>query len=530
MTRVDTFKMPGRAIGLCALFTMELVVIVVAFQLLTSVECRLTVIEGACRGLRGTVIRALCVGIMLGIYLWARSGARGRFAEMVAAGGGGSGWIALHALGFGVILAPLAVVAPSQMNAAFHVVFPVLVVGALLAMLGGVFWLARPGAWARWLSGRIGEMAALAALAMILPDLADLLAPLWYWDALTRITFGAVAVSLSGLAETLVVRPETHVIGANGFLVAVADSCSGIEGFVLITVFLALYAVLFRDTLRMGRFWLVVLPVALLLSWVLNVVRITALILIGAHVSPDLAVNGFHSFAGWLFFAALSIGILIVVNRSRWLTVGTASNDHLRLAEDDLAARIIPFIVLALSGVIVQAFWRAPELGYPLQVVLMAAALWWMRKPLAASLCRPAMAAVAAGLVIGVVWVVLAEPAPEPSAALLELSGAAFLIWAAFRILGTIALVPLIEEMFFRGYVQARLDQGTPVSRVVAVAVSATLFALMHGRWLEAGLAGVVFSLLYMRSGRIADAIAAHAVANALIAAVAAWRGDWTLI
>jgi hypothetical protein len=37
-------------------------------------------------------------------------------------------------------------------------------------------------------------------------------------------------------------------------------------------------------------------------------------------------------------------------------------------------------------------------------------------------------------------------------------------------------------------------------------------------------------SLLYMRHGRLADAMAAHASANALIAAVALWRGDWALI
>ena len=59
---------------------------------------------------------------------------------------------------------------------------------------------------------------------------------------------------------------------------------------------------------------------------------------------------------------------------------------------------------------------------------------------------------------------------------------------------------------------------------------AAAAFALLHGRWIEAGLAGVIFSMLYIRQGRLADAITAHAVANALIAVVAAWRGDWTLI
>jgi exosortase E/protease (VPEID-CTERM system) len=137
---------------------------------------------------------------------------------------------------------------------------------------------------------------------------------------------------------------------------------------------------------------------------------------------------------------------------------------------------------------------------------------------------------VLAGLGVGLGWVLSAPAAAPLSEGVAALSGGAFAAWAALRLFGTVALVPMIEELFFRGYVQARLDRGTWPSRVLAVAVSATLFALMHGRWLEAGLAGVVFSVLYMRKGRLADAIAAHASANALIAAVALWRGDFALI
>ena len=91
-------------------------------------------------------------------------------------------------------------------------------------------------------------------------------------------------------------------------------------------------------------------------------------------------------------------------------------------------------------------------------------------------------------------------------------------------------LVPVVEEAFFRGYVLTRLDSGTWASRVAAVAVSSALFALLHGRIVAAGAAGVVFALVMLRRGRLADAILAHGLANALIAAVALWRGAWSLI
>jgi exosortase E/protease (VPEID-CTERM system) len=530
MTQVESLKMPRRAIWIWILFAAELVAIVVAFQVLASVECRLTSLESACRGLRGAVVRVMCLGCMLGIYLWARGSARQDFATMAAEREGGRIWMLVHGLGLVLAFLPLFVVPQTEMNVAFGVVFPVLVGAGAMAAIGGLFWLARPGAWGAWLRPRWRELLALSGVALILPDIADLIAPLWYWQVLTEITFIGVAVLLTLLSGVPVINPEAQIIGTNDFFVAVADSCSGIEGLALITAFLALYALLFRDTIRMGRFWLVVWPVSIFLSWLLNVVRITVLILIGAHVSPDLAVNGFHSFAGWLFFSALAIGVLIVVSKARWLHKTARVTATVPLSQDDIAARILPFVVFMFSGIVVNAFWQAPALGYPLQVLGMAGALWYVRRPLAAYLERPTGLAVLAGLAVGVLWVLSAPESEGPSAAIAALPPLAFAVWAALRILGTVALVPLIEELFFRGYLQARIDDGTWPRRILAIAVSAGAFALLHGRWLEAGIAGVIFSLLYIRQGRLADAITAHAVANALIAMVAAWRGDWALI
>ena len=527
--------LPHRALWLGALFVAEMAALVVAFQVLSDIECRATGIEAACRGLRWVALWVVCAASLLGVYLWARPEARAGFGRITGMAPGGRGWAALHWAGILVTLAPLVVVPAADMNAIFHRVFPVLCAGAAMAAAGGLFWLARPGAWAGWLSGRAASVLAICAVAAAIPGVVVLAGPLWTVQALTDVTFIAVYLMLRLFSDAVVVNPEAYIIGTDGFLVEVADSCSGIEGLVLITAFLALYAVLFRDDLRLRRFGLVIWPLALLVSWVFNTVRITALILIGAHVSPDLAVNGFHSFAGWIMFTALAVGVLIVVNRSRY-ALQDAAVPQMRdaavppLAQDDVAGRIVPFIVFALSGMIVQAFWAEPALGYPLQVGLMLAALWWARATVARYLDWPSPLAVLAGLGVGVAWIVsapLAEPTPE---ALAGLGAGAFAVWAVLRILGTVALVPVIEELIFRGYVQARLDRGTPLSRVAAIAVSAGLFALVHGRWIEAALAGIVFSLLYMRHGRLADAMAAHASANALIAAVALWRGDWALI
>jgi exosortase E/protease (VPEID-CTERM system) len=126
--------------------------------------------------------------------------------------------------------------------------------------------------------------------------------------------------------------------------------------------------------------------------------------------------------------------------------------------------------------------------------------------------------------------VVSAPPPAAPEPALLALAPAAAALWVAVRLLGTVILVPVVEELFFRGYVLARLDRGGVAWRALAVVVSTAGFAALHDRWLVAALAGLVFAVVYLRRGRLSDAVAAHVAANALVAAAAVWRGDWSLI
>jgi len=51
--------------------------------------------------------------------------------------------------------------------------------------------------------------------------------------------------------------------------------------------------------------------------------------------------------------------------------------------------------------------------------------------------------------------------------------------------------------------------------------VVAALFAVLHGRWAEAFVASLALSYVMHRSGRVTDAILAHALANAVVFAVA---------
>ncbi|MEY8841668.1 CPBP family glutamic-type intramembrane protease, partial [Cribrihabitans sp. XS_ASV171] len=102
--------------------------------------------------------------------------------------------------------------------------------------------------------------------------------------------------------------------------------------------------------------------------------------------------------------------------------------------------------------------------------------------------------------------------------------------WILIRVFGTVALVPLIEELFFRGYLLERLGRGNPAWRMAALVLSSLAFGLLHDRFTAAALSGLVFGLILLRTGRLASPIQAHVLSNAIVAAWAAATMNWTLI
>jgi CAAX prenyl protease-like protein len=97
-------------------------------------------------------------------------------------------------------------------------------------------------------------------------------------------------------------------------------------------------------------------------------------------------------------------------------------------------------------------------------------------------------------------------------------------------------IVPIVEELAFRGllyrWVISRDFQTVAFDRLswVALGVSSALFGLLHSRPVAGALAGAVFALVMVRTGRLSDAIASHIAANAIIIAWAIAVGQWTLL
>lgn len=88
----------------------------------------------------------------------------------------------------------------------------------------------------------------------------------------------------------------------------------------------------------------------------------------------------------------------------------------------------------------------------------------------------------------------------------------------ALLAMGTVvALAPLAEEMFFRGFLLTGLSHR--FTRPGALVVSSALFAVLHGAvglMVPVFFAGLVLGLLYLRSGSLLAPWTAHALQNAL--------------
>ena len=102
------------------------------------------------------------------------------------------------------------------------------------------------------------------------------------------------------------------------------------------------------------------------------------------------------------------------------------------------------------------------------------------------------------------------------------------------RILESAILVPIVEELFWRGWLMRwiiRPDfESVPIGRYTALSfwAVALLFASEHGPYWDVGLiAGVAYNWWCVRTRNLADCMLAHAVTNGLLAAYVLLFDQW---
>jgi CAAX prenyl protease-like protein len=158
---------------------------------------------------------------------------------------------------------------------------------------------------------------------------------------------------------------------------------------------------------------------------------------------------------------------------------------------------------------------------------------------LSPTLPRPSLSwswtALVVGVAVGAAWVAFGDADLQPALERATLGSHPGFAWIAIRLVGSCLLVPVIEELAFRGFLLRWLastdfEHAPPRAWTwPAVLLSSLAFGAMHSRWILGTAAGVGFAAVYLRRGRLADAVLAHAIANAVVAAAVLLGGRWDL-
>lgn len=452
-------------------------------------------------------------------------------------------WGALHLSAFAVSLTAAFLLFEGVASGSAQVALLVLALAAglisPLALLRGLF-----GTAATTLAKVVGRAMAAGALLAVLAWQAGLYArPLW--PRFTQGTLGFAAWLLQRFATDVRVDGASARLGLGDFDVEIADGCSGIEGMVLVGIFLSGYLYRFRSELLLGRA-LVLLPCSIALAWVANAFRIAALVAIGGLGLPNVAFGGFHSKAGWVLFCAIALSTVVLLNRSPWFArAAQAPPRHDETTRDievdnPTAGYCLPFLALLATALVTGLFSATLDYLYGLRLVSAALALYWARGYLRELRPTFSILALAIGVAVGAFWLLFAPHDAATSDALRQelnlLSLGLRAGWLGLRLLGTALFVPIVEELAFRGFLQRRLlardfdEVPYQHASVWSIVGSALAFGGLHASWVLGALAGVAYSLAARRRGNLVDAMVAHATSNVLVMAWALLVGRLDLL
>ncbi len=445
-------------------------------------------------------------------------------------------WLALHLLVFAAFCwATLALFGSAERG--HHL--PGLLVGGWfsLGVTSCILWLGTMAPAAFWFRLVRQERRPLLASA-----LAGLLAWLFglaaeqFWKPLAEGTFWLSYQLLRLVYPDALYDFSNFGLGTSGFMVTIAPQCSGYEGIGLVLVFLALYLWLFRTEIRFPEAFLL-FPIGALAIWLANALRITLLIALGTSFSREVALGGFHSQAGWIAFILIALGLIFAVRR-----LGLFAKSEVIPAADQAPlapALLLPLMILMAVIMLTSALSAGFDRFYALRVVATAGVLWHFRRLYLSWDWRPSWQALAIGTAVFALWLLL-EPAADGSKSALGMALAAMppgekTLWLAFRVIGSVLVVPLVEELAFRGYLLRRLagregdDLNPGRFTWLPFLVSSVAFGLLHSRWLAGTLAGMAYALAYYHRGRLTDAVTAHMASNGLIALYVLAFGAWSL-
>ena len=356
------------------------------------------------------------------------------------------------------------------------------------------------------------------------------------WGTLSGITLRAVAWPLRVISDDVVLEVSSRVVGIDGFVVEVAPVCSGVDGVGLVVMFQTLWIAMARSRLRVGRA-LLLLPIGALAALAANVARITVLLVLGSVGHEALAMGGLHSKLGWLLFLAIALATVAVAERVPWLqragAAGASSAGGLPAAA---AAYVAPLVAAVGTALVTGVFAAGFDRWYAARIAAAALALLLLRRLLPRLELSGTSVPLLVGAAVGILWIWLARgDGARLAEGLARAAAGERAAWIAARVLGSCLVIPVVEELAFRGFLLPWLMapdfERVPARTwsVPALLLSSLAFGAIHPQWVVGTLAGLAFAAVRIHRGRLGDAVLAHAVANAAVAVAVLAAGRWDL-
>jgi CAAX prenyl protease-like protein len=188
----------------------------------------------------------------------------------------------------------------------------------------------------------------------------------------------------------------------------------------------------------------------------------------------------------------------------------------------------------------------SPAVLFPVRCVVVLGVLVFSSRPFISLKPSRPLASAAVGVFVFVLWVapnllfdyrhhwLFENGVTGHAASSLTPALRANVLFLAIRVLSSVALVPVLEELFWRGWLMRWwidrnfLEVRLGTYQAAAFWVVALLFASEHGPYWEVGLiAGIAYNLWLIHTGNLADCMLAHAVTNGTLAAYVLTAGQW---
>ena len=210
------------------------------------------------------------------------------------------------------------------------------------------------------------------------------------------------------------------------------------------------------------------------------------------------------------------------------------------------AAYTAPFLVYVGLMAVERAAHLPLQVFYPIRCAVSAALLLLLSRPVLSVRPSRLLASAALGVAVFLIWVapdrlfgyrhfwLFKNPVFGSTASSLPDGLHASLPFLAIRALGSTLLVPILEELFWRGwlmrwlidshFLKVPLGAYTPLSFWLAAA----LFGSEHGPYWEVGLAaGILYNWWIVHTRNLADCMVAHSVTNGLLSVYVLAANQW---